>query len=177
MDTLSLTKEAKIYKGVKTISFTALSQHHLLGFEIAHLEFHHLQDGGVEGCLLIFTENTKISTSCWTVMDKQCWNPWRKDSPCPRAKEKPQQDSRRGAATFRVRPHTHQSRSMGTDKTWCAPGPSETNSAPTIDWARPVFERLRVLFGSMGQQWLALLAGVVLGGVACSISPLGGGHD
>ena len=33
------------------------------------------------------------------------WIPPRKDTPCPRAKEKPQQDSRRGETTFGIKPH------------------------------------------------------------------------
>ena len=38
-----------------------------------------------------------------------CWIPPKKDTPCPMAKEKPQQDDRRGEITFRIKPHTHQS--------------------------------------------------------------------
>ena len=33
------------------------------------------------------------------------WIPPRKDTPCLRAKEKPQQDSRRDETTFRIKPH------------------------------------------------------------------------
>ena len=38
----------------------------------------------------------------------ECWIPPKKDTPCPRAKEKPQQDSRRGEITFRIKFHTLQ---------------------------------------------------------------------
>ena len=33
--------------------------------------------------------------------------------PCPRKKEKPQQDGRRGKIMFRIKPHTHQRCSEG----------------------------------------------------------------
>ena len=39
------------------------------------------------------------------------------DTPCPRAKEKPQQDGRRGEIAFRLKPHTHQRRLEGSNKT------------------------------------------------------------
>ena len=39
-----------------------------------------------------------------------------KDNPRPRAKEKPQQDGRRGEITFRVKPHTHQRYLEGSNK-------------------------------------------------------------
>ena len=45
------------------------------------------------------------------------WIPPKKDTPCPRAKDKPQQDSRRAEITFRINPHTHQRHSEGSNKT------------------------------------------------------------
>ena len=54
-------------------------------------------------------------------------DPTEKDTPCPRAKEKPQQDGRKGEITFRIKYHTHQRHSEGSDKTLCTPGdPTET---------------------------------------------------
>ena len=77
-----------------------------------------VQDGGVEGCVFIFScKNSKI-----TVIDRRLL-----DTPCPRAKEKPPQDGRRGKIAFRIKPHTHQKRLEGSNKTLCVPGgPTET---------------------------------------------------
>ena len=36
--------------------------------------------------------------------------------PCPRAKEKPQQGGQRGEIAFRIKPHTHQRCSKGSNK-------------------------------------------------------------
>ena len=38
----------------------------------------------------------------------ECWIPPKKDTPCPRAKEKPQQDGRRGTMTFETKSQTCQ---------------------------------------------------------------------
>ena len=46
----------------------------------------------------------------------ECWIPTKKETPCPRAKEKPQQDGRRGEITFRIKPHTRQRRPEGPHK-------------------------------------------------------------
>ena len=65
----------------------------------------------------------------------ECWIPSKKDTPCPRAKEKPQQDSRRGKIAFRInppqkkriKPHTCQRCSEGSNKILCSSGdPTET---------------------------------------------------
>ena len=55
----------------------------------------------------------------------ECWSPPKKDIPHPRAKEKPQQDGRRGEIMFRIQPHTLQRLSEGSNKTLCAPGPRD----------------------------------------------------
>ena len=47
---------------------------------------------------------------CWITPKKE------KDTPLPKAKEKPQQDSRRGKITFRIKPHTHQRHSEGSNE-------------------------------------------------------------
>ena len=49
----------------------------------------------------------------------ECWNPPKKDTPHPRAKEKLQQDSRRSAIVFKVKLHTRQRCLEGTKQT-CA---------------------------------------------------------
>ena len=50
--------------------------------------------------------------------------PTKKYTPCPRAKEKPQQDGRRGQIAFRIKPHTCQRHSAVSNKTLCTPGDS-----------------------------------------------------
>ena len=57
----------------------------------------------------------------------ECWIPPIKDTPHPGAKEKPQQDGRRGKISFRIQPHTDQRYSDSSNKTLCSSGePSET---------------------------------------------------
>jgi len=52
-------------------------------------------------------------------------DPPKKDTPRPRAKEKPQQDSERGETVFRIKPLTHQRHSEGSNKP-CAHQDPET---------------------------------------------------
>ena len=78
---------------------------------------HCIQDGRVEGHALIFSsENSKITTLSKQPSTGECWIPPKKDTPHPRAKEKPQQDGRRGGVTFRIKPRTNQRRSEGSNK-------------------------------------------------------------
>ena len=49
----------------------------------------------------------------------ECWIPPKKDTPYPRAKEKPPKDGRRGKIMFRVKPHTLQRYLEGSNKTLC----------------------------------------------------------
>ena len=46
----------------------------------------------------------------------ECWIPPKKDTPRPRAKEKPQQDGSRGEIAFRIKPLTPQRCSEGSNK-------------------------------------------------------------
>ena len=49
------------------------------------------QDGGVEGrALTPSCENTRITTSCWTIIDRKTLELTKKDTPYPNTKEKPQ---------------------------------------------------------------------------------------
>ena len=49
------------------------------------------QDSGVEGhALTPFCENTRITTSCWTIIDRKTLGLTKKDTPHPKTKEKPQ---------------------------------------------------------------------------------------
>ena len=43
-----------------------------------------------------------------TISSSECWNPPKKVTPHPRAKEKQQQDGRRGTVMFKIKPHTRQ---------------------------------------------------------------------
>ena len=111
------------------------------------------QDGRVKGCVLISCNYSKITPHCWTTIKGECWIPPKKDIPHPRAKEKPQQDSRRGKITFRIKPHTRQRCSEGSNKTLCTPGsrdPTETEA--DLCW---------VSCGGTGQQWPAAGAGAL----------------
>ena len=65
------------------------------------------QDGGVEGRALTSScENTRITTSCWTIIDRKTLELTKKDTPHPKTKEKPQWDARRGAITVKSNPIT-----------------------------------------------------------------------
>ena len=63
----------------------------------------------------------------------QRWIPPKKDTPHPRAKEKPQQDSRRGEITFRIKPHSRQRCSEGSYKPCEHQDPGERSSDPIRD--------------------------------------------
>jgi len=52
-------------------------------------------------------------------------DPIKKDTPHPRAKEKPQQASRRGKIAFRIKPHTCQRCPEDSNKIFYAPGPRD----------------------------------------------------
>ena len=47
---------------------------------------------------------------------RECWIPAKKDIPHPRTKKKPQQDGKSGEIMFRIKPHTHQRHSEGSNK-------------------------------------------------------------
>ena len=61
---------------------------------------------------------------------EECWNPPKKDTPSPRANEKPQQGGRKGAIALKIKPHTCQRLWEGTNKTLCAPGPGKGAVTP-----------------------------------------------
>ena len=65
------------------------------------------KNGGVEGrALTPSCENTRITTSCWTIIDRKTLELTKKDTTHPKTKEKPQWDSRRGAITVKSNPIT-----------------------------------------------------------------------
>ena len=62
---------------------------------------------GVEGrALTPSCENTRITTSCWIVIDRKTLELTKKDTPHPKTKEKPQWDGRRGEITVKSNPIT-----------------------------------------------------------------------
>ena len=86
----------------------------------------------------------KLQLDAEQLLTGECWIPPKKYTPCPGAKEKLQQDGKRGKIAFRSKPHTHQRRSEGSNKTLFTPGDStETESDHT------------------GQQWPATGAGAL----------------
>ena len=107
------------------------------------------QDGRVEGRVPIFScKNSKITTGCWTTIDRRWLDPIRKGYPRPRTKEKPQKDGRRGKTAFRLKLLTPQSCMEGSNKTLYAPGHRDpTETEPDLP--------LNVSCEGMGQQWPA----------------------
>ena len=75
----------------------------------------------------------------------ECWIPPKKDTPCSRAKEKPQQDGR-DKIMFRIKLHTRQRYSEGSNKALCTLG-NPTETEPDLP-----FECLSVSCGGEGQQ-------------------------
>ena len=88
----------------------------------------------------------KLQLAAEKALTRECWIPPKKDTPCPRAKEKPQQDGRRGEITFRIKPHSHQRCLEGSNKTMCTPG-NPTETEPELC--------LGVSCGGAGQHWPA----------------------
>ena len=71
----------------------------------------------------------------------ECWIPAKKkDTPHPRAKEKPQQDCRAGEITFKIKLHTFQRCLESLNITMCAPGPRDpTETEPDLPLSISVF--------------------------------------
>ena len=97
--------------------------------------------------------------------------PTKNDTPHPKAKEKPQQDSRKGEIAFRIKSHTRQRCSEGSNKTLCTPGSRDpTETEPDLP--------LSVSCRGTGEQWPAsgtgALAAADLRHVVCGTSPLRG---
>ena len=84
------------------------------------------------------TEKTQQDGRCWSGACTALERLWG-DTPHPRAKEKPQQDGRRGEIMFRIKPHTHQSRSEGS---------STRTQRPYRNWDKTVLECLLWRYGS-----------------------------
>ena len=98
-------------------------------------------------------------------VDRRMLDPTKKDTSCPRSKQKPQQDGRRGKIVFRIITPTCQRPSEGSKKTFCTAGPRH----PRGDWARPAFECLSVSWGDTGQQWPATGTGALAAADLCQL--------
>ena len=111
---------------------------------------------------------TKLQLTAGQPSIGECWIPSRKDVPHQKIKEKPQQDGRRGKIAFRIKPHTCQKCSEGSNKTLCASGPRDcTKAEPDLP--------LSICCGSTDQQRPASGAGVLcaadLAHTVCGIEP------
>ncbi|CAI9172155.1 unnamed protein product [Rangifer tarandus platyrhynchus] len=62
------------------------------------------------------TRTPKLQLTAEQLLTGECWILPKKDTPRPRAKEKPQQDSRRGKIVFGIKPHIHQRCSESSNK-------------------------------------------------------------
>ena len=88
-----------------------------------------------------------------------CWF-WG-DTPLPRAKEKPQQDGRRGKIMFRIKPHTCQRHSEGPRYLLCTrtqrPTETETELCLSVSWGGMDFEaETPILWPLDVKSWLIL---------------------
>ena len=54
----------------------------------------------------------KLQLAAEQPLTGECWIPPNKDTPCPKAKEKPQEDGRKGEIAVRIKTHTHTRRAQ-----------------------------------------------------------------
>ena len=74
----------------------------MLNFKIIEMRRWLVQYDRVEGhALTPSCESTRITTNCWTIIDRKTLELTKKDTPHPKTKEKPQWDDRRGAITIK----------------------------------------------------------------------------
>ena len=83
----------------------------------------------------------KLQLTAEQLSIEECQIPAKNDAPSPRAKEKPQKDSKNGKIVFRIKPYTHQRCLEGSNKTLCAPGHRDlTENEPDLPfslWVSP----------------------------------------
>ena len=133
----------------------------------------HWQDGGAEGHALIFSVRTpKLQLFAEQLLTGECWIPHTKiDTPHSRAKEKPQQDSKRGKITFRTK-HTRQRCLESSNKTLSTPGPRDpTETEPDL-----CFSLLQRYVSAVASHRGRGSGCSYLSHKTCDISPLAGGH-
>ena len=114
----------------------------------------------------------KLQLAAEQLLTGECWIPPTKHTARARAKETPQQDSKKDKITFRIKSHTFQ-RLDGLKQNLYAPGPRDpTETEPDLP--------LSVSCRGTGQQWPAMgtgpLAVADLGAMVCGVSCLGGGR-
>ena len=95
----------------------------------------------------------KLKLAAEQLSTGECWIPPKKDTLHPRAKEKTQQDGRRGEIAFRIKPHTCQRHSEGSNK------PSAHQDPGTPQTEKELC--LSISCGGTGQQWAAAGAGAL----------------
>ena len=95
----------------------------------------------------------KLQLTAGRLSTGECWIPLKKDTLHPRAKEKPQEDGRRDAIKFRIKPHTHQRHLEGSNK----PCVHQNPEAPR----RQTELCLSILRRGMSQQWPAARTGAL----------------
>ena len=102
---ITMTKWFKEQKGNVNVKYKYFSLEKLKWLKTQSSEGN--QDGGVEGrALTPSCKNTRITTSCWKIIDRKTLELTKKDTPHPKTKEKPQWDGRRGAITAKSNPIT-----------------------------------------------------------------------
>ena len=85
---------------------------------------------------------------------RERWIPPKKDTLCPKAKEKPQQDGRRGKMAYKIKRQTSEMlRRLKQNLVF--------TRRPHRDGARHAFDCLSVSCEGMGQQWPATGAGAL----------------
>ena len=108
-----------------------------------HLQFPHFPSRWRNRRLaLIFScKNTKITISCRMTIKRECWNPPKNNTPCPRAKEKCNRMIE-GVQSW-LKSNLRPAERLGGRKHLCAPGLMEKNSDPhktlsqTCPWVSP----------------------------------------
>ena len=134
-----------------------------------------VQDGGIEGHMLIFScKNSKITTCCWTTINRRMLDPIKKQ----KTKPYPEGQSRSSSNTVGGSKWHLESNSILTRDTCRAQIKNLVhNGRPHRHWARPAFECIIVSCRGTGQQWLATGAGALDAAVfGVALSPLGGGQ-
>ena len=94
------------------------------------------------------TRTLKLQVAAEQLSTGECWIPPKRDTSHPRAKEKPQQDGRRGKITFRITPLPARGTQRAQTNLVCT-----RTQRPHRDWARTVFECLLWRYKYMGRQW------------------------
>ena len=128
------------------------------------------QNGRIEGRALFFScKNSKITTCCWTTIDRKMLDSTKKNTLPWRTKEKPQQHSRRVKITFRANP-------IPTRDAWraqtkpCAQQETPAETEPDLSLSVCLLQRYRSAVACHRGR------GSGCNSLWCGINPLGGSH-